>query len=475
MYSLRSIKPLKIKLLNNLQLNNLQRSKAFHCRLSSQLTKISAIATALLLTACGPDQQTISCAPTAATATASKRLTPTESIQLSILIDGTPSMQGYVNKPNSRYAKTLQFIDGASSSGWTSAKSSVKYYRFGTQKQAIDRETYVRSQLPAFYQGGANYSVSRIDAVLNKPAPDRLDIVVTDLYQKDADVRLVQNLLKDRYLEQGYGVGILAVKSEFNGTIYDVGLTGQQFNYSTAGKSPQRFHPFYVMVLGSYGNIQHYYEQLQKNGLDDIEHQFDVFYPQPVRQVSVLDANATQTLPNTIQQPKALNNGTVAVRKKSASDPVQFFALTRNTTAEPFSTQVAYTPLPHTLPIQPQEIGLTTLAERYQSKAKGFQPLQTDAFQLKNWQVKDNTLQFQAQVQADKLEKSIYRFTFEAKPTELQEPDWWKAWTATEGSLDGSKTNNLLPFLRGLRLATTAQMKQQNVAIARFCYAIQKN
>jgi hypothetical protein len=435
-----------------------------------------AIAAALLLTACGPDQQTISCAPP--TEAASNSLTPTDGIQLSVLIDGTPSMQGYVNNlPSSRYAQTLKLIDSASSTGWTGAKSAVKYYRFGTKKQIIDRETYLRSQLPAFYKGGADFSVSRIDTVLDKPAPDRLDVLVTDLYQKDADVQIVQNQLKDRYLEKGYGVGILAIKSEFNGTVYDVGLSRQQFGYSTAGKAPPLFHPFYVMILGSYGNIQHYYEQLQKSGLGDVDNQFVVFYPQPVRQVSVLDASAVlQKLPNAIKQPKALNDGRVVMQKKSAADPVQFFTVPHKAIAESFETKVAYAPLSHTLPIQPSAIALTTVAERYQNRAKGFQPVQTtDGFQLSDWQVTDNALQFKTQFQTDKLEKGIYRLSFEASPTELIEPAWWKTWTATEGSLEGAKTNNLLPFLRGLRLSTTAQMRQQKVAVAKLCYGLQKN
>lgn len=433
------------------------------------------IAAVLCLSACGPNQQTISCAPGSPEPV--KQLTQSDSINLSVLIDGTLSMQGYVNGlPSNRYAKTLQLIDSASSTGWTSPKSTVKYYRFGTQKYAIDRETYVRAQLPTFYQGGANFSVSRIDTVLNQPGADQLDVVVTDLYQKDADVQLVQNLLKDRYLAQGYGVGILGIQSEFNGTIYDVGVSGQQFSYSTAGKTLQRYHPFYVMILGSYGNIQHYYEQLQQNGLKDLDHQFVIFYPQTVRQPSVLDASAVlKNLPKSIQQPKALNNGTLALRKKSASDPVQFFTVTRQTASDPFLTQVDYAPLPYTLPVQPIGITLTAMPERYQNKAKGFLPVQTSGLQLSDWQVTDGSLQFKTQFKTNQLEKGIYRFQFEATPAELREPDWWKTWTATEGSLDGSKTNNLLPFLRGLRLSTTEQIKQQKIAVARLCYAVQKN
>jgi hypothetical protein len=436
---------------------------------------LGAITTAFLLTACGPQQQQISCESPAPKAAAAS-LNPSSDIQLSVLIDGTPSMQGYVNGlPDSRYNKTLQLIDSASSTGWNRAGTSVKYYRFGTQKQPIDRETYLRAQLPAFYQGGANFSVSRIDAALSEPSPAGLSVIVTDLYQKDADVRLVQNQLAQRFLEKGQAIGVLGVKSEFKGSIYDVGLTGQSFTYITASKSSQSFHPFYVILLGSYGNVNRFFEQLKRNGLSDVEHQFEIFYPQPIQQPAMLDPNGIKgNSRKDLIQPKALNDGQVVVRKQNAQDPVQFFVMSSKTQATPLPVEIPYKPLDNVLPLDPTAIAVKATAEQYQKKSKNFQPINAQGIQLTDWKVAPQSIQFQSKFQADALEKGIYRFTFDASPSDLAEPAWWAKWNASEGSLSGDKTNNLLPFLRGLRLSTVELMKQQNPVIARLCYAIQK-
>jgi hypothetical protein len=436
---------------------------------------LGAIATVFLLSACGPQQQQVSCeSPVPKAATVS--LNPSAAIQLSVLIDGTPSMEGYVNGlPDSRYNKTLQLIDSASSTGWNRAGTSIKYYRFGTQKQSIDRETYLRAQLPAFYQGGANFSVSRIDAALSEPSPDGLSAIVTDLYQKDADVRLVQNQLAQRYLEKGYAIGVLAVKSEFKGTIYDVGLTSQSFTYSTVSQSSQSFHPFYVILLGSYGNINRFFEQLKRNGLSDVEHQFEIFYPQPIQQPAMLDPNGIKgNSRKDLIQPKALNDGQVVIRKKNAQEPVQFFVMSSKTQPTPLPVEVPYKPLDNVLPLEPTAIALKVTAEEYQKQSKSFQPINNQGIQLSDWKVEPQAIQFQSKFQTDALDKGIYRFTFDASPSDLAEPDWWAAWNASEGNLNGGKTNNLLPFLRGLRLSTVELMKQQNPVMARLCYAIQK-
>ncbi len=383
-------------------------------------------------------------------------------------------MQGYVNGlPDSRYGKTLRLIDSASSTGWNSA--TTKYYRFGTKKQPIDRDTFLKAQLPAFYQGGADFSTSRIDAALTDPAENQLSLVVTDLYQKDADVRLVQNLLAQRYLSQGYAVGILAVKSEFKGTVYDVGISNQDFEYATPGKPAKAFHPFYVILLGSYGNVNHFFDQLQRNGLSAVDHEFVIFSPQPVAQAAVLNVNEVKSAPRKdILQPKALNDGHVLVRKQKASEPIQFLVVTKKTTSQPTAVEIPYGGLKGLLPIEAGAIALTPTIEKYQSQSKGFKSSDTQGFQLTDWSIKNQSIHFNTKIQADQLDPGIYRFNFDASPTDFTEPDWWNNWNATEGNLDGAKTNNLLPFLRGLRLRTSELMKQQKPIIARLCYAIQK-
>jgi hypothetical protein len=457
--------------LNPLGVTLKQNSKirAFH----QSCAGIGAIAAILLLASCTPKQQTVRCNPPAADSKNSQGITKTSDIQLSLLIDGTPSMEGYVKNSNSNYLKTFQLLDSASSTGWSSNQTNITYFRFGSKKQTINRETFLRAQLPGFYQGGAEFNVSRIDTVLTPPKANTLNIIVTDLYQKDADVQLVQNILKKEYLEAGYAIGVLAIKSEFNGTIYDVGLSGQSFAYSTAGKAATAFHPFYVMVLGSYGNVQHFFEQLNRSGLTSVPHQFMIFYPQLVAKAGVLNPEILKKdLPKGINPTKSLNDGRVVLRRE-AQDPVQFFSIDKSLN-QPIANQIAYEPLPNVLPVQSGAIALNTTSQQFQSKTKGFQAFQTEAVTLSDWKIEPKTIRFQTLIQAAKLDKGIYQIIFDALPLELQEPNWWSLWNANEGSLDGSKTNNLLSFLRGLRLSTTELVKQQKTAIARICYGIQR-
>ncbi len=442
---------------------------------TSSLARAAVISLGLLLTACAPQRETISCSPPKVPAETVQRLRKQNAIKLSVLIDGTPSMQGYVNSPGSRYAKTLQHIDSASSTGWSDAQRTIKYYRFGTEKTAIDRPTYIRAKLPAFYQGGATLNVSRIDAMLAPPSEESLSIIVTDLYQKDADVRLVQNKLKSQFLEQGYAVGVLAVKSEFKGTVYDVGLSGQTFTYSTQNQKEERYHPFYVLLLGSYGNIQHFYGQMQASGMNQIDHEFVIFSPQMTLQPAMLPAQVkSEDLPQSIRQPTALRDGQLSLRKNK-TDPVQFFLVTRKTDATTLDYSLPYDPLQYVLPVKPGAIALDQSFEQYQGKTQGFQAeTKTGILQLTDWQVGDSHIQFKAKLQPEATEKGIYKLTVDAKPLELDEPGWWQQWNAEEGKLDGAKTNNLLPFLRGLRLSTTAIMQQQSPILARLCFAFQR-
>ena len=438
------------------------------------LTYCGAIAAVILLFGCSPQSQTISCQQPQLPQQVTEKLKQTPLLQLSVLLDGTLSMQGFVNnQPDSRYRQTLRLIESASSTGWNNAAAGTKYYRFGTKKRSIDRETFLKAQLPVFYQGGSDFSTSKIDAALSEPGNEKLSVILTDLYQKDADVSLIQKLLAQNYLDKGYSIGVVGIKSEFQGTVYDVGIANRDFAYSTAGKSASALHPFYVLLVGSYGNIDHFYDQLLKNGLTSVEHEFIVFSTLPAERAATLSASEDKALPRKdILQPKALNNGQVLVRKQTPSEPVQFLVVTSKTSDQPISIELPYKSLRGTLPPDPNAIVATV--QKYQSQSKGFQPSDSQGFQLTDWKIADQSLQFQAKIQPDQLDSGIYLFNFDASPTNFVEPDWWNRWNATEGTLDGSKTNNLLPFLRGLKLRTAELMKRQKPVIAKLCYAIQK-
>ena len=98
-----------------------------------------------------------------------------------------------------------------------------------------------------------------------------MNVIITDLYQKDSDITKVNLEIKNNYLnsnlvDKGYAVGVMAIKSEFQGTVYTELSSTSQFSYNTQGKKPLQYHPFYVIFLGKYSDIDTYFTKLIKNG-----------------------------------------------------------------------------------------------------------------------------------------------------------------------------------------------------------------
>jgi hypothetical protein len=402
--------------------------------------------------------------------TQATHLEKTDTANLSIFVDGTLSMAGYVSSgATSLYRKTLDSVDQVSTTAW----SKPKYFRFGQRKQPIDRDTFRNAQLPSFYQDRA-FGVSQVDKLLvDPPTSDQLNVIVTDLYQKNADLGGVQGPLTRNYLERGYTIGVLGVKSEFNGTIYDVGLTSQQFNYSTAGQSTKKYHPFYILVLGTYGNVYHFYEQLNQYGFSSIPHEFTIFSPQLVRNVSTLDSQrSTKSNGKDITRSQAIKSDNLLLSKANKA-PVQFVTLGRRAETQSLSEALPYSPLEKVL--QPSTYDFTRVEQQYSSKTKRFEPVSLlQGIQLDNWTANQGSLKFNLNLQPDRFDRGIYTLTASVFPKALQQPAWWQNWSSDEGGLDGSKTNNLFRFMNGLAGNTVESIRKQNNAIAQVCYAIQK-
>lgn len=170
---------------------------------------------------------------------------PSTDITPEIKIDATPSMRGFVETPRqSRYAQTLDLLDIVASASWSKENPEIKYYRFGTKLEPIDKASYIEAKTPQFYQGSGDFKDSQIKSAISAPNPNKLSIIVTDLYQADTDIGSVNKALK-QYIQQGQAIGILGIKSEFKGWIYDIGVRKDKRYYDTAAfSSTKKFSTF---------------------------------------------------------------------------------------------------------------------------------------------------------------------------------------------------------------------------------------
>ncbi len=208
-----------------------------------------------------------------------------ENITAEVFYDASYSMYGYVTGENSYYIKMLQILSRAYYSGWPDGK--IVYNKFGTQISQISRQEAMEASKKAFYFDKAFTQDTHIENVILKAKEKDLTIIVTDLFQKDADVNLLIEKLNEKFLSKNLAVGLLGIKSEFHGKVCDVGIQGLNFKYSTVGKKTKDYRPFFVLLLGSYNDVAHYYKKLCANGLELFpEKNFIIFSSHLVEQLA---------------------------------------------------------------------------------------------------------------------------------------------------------------------------------------------
>lgn len=470
--------------------------------------EITLLITSLLLASCKIQIPAvdIKCSPTnqnnaSQTSVSDKR---SDNIKIEIQVDGTPSMQGFVkNTRQSRYEQTLELLDVIANASWSRDKSDIDYYRFGTKRNGINKQTYINAQRPDFYQQGGVYLDGQItaaipsepthkDSLTNKET-NRLSIIVTDLYQTDSDISSAIGQLKRKYLQQGYAAGILGIKSEFNGQVYDIGVRKQTRSYNTSGKKPEEFRPFYVIILGSYQDVSYYFEQLQQQGRELINsEQFIIFYPRVIESSSTLDLSQfpPQIPPgqNQLRKVSSFNNGEVRGRIVDKTSTLALMLQEDAAGTHDVRQTISYSPSPYTLRVdssKPDAFIPQINGEKFNLDAKTFQPHNSQGLQFGNWQIDDSETQltFSTSVDSKKIQPGIYNFNVNLIPHRFQDPEWWQTWNFDEGSFDrtgntefdGSTTLNLINFMQGLKSVTAELVETNSTVAANLCYGVQRD
>lgn len=408
--------------------------------------------------------------------------TNSNSIQPIVQIDGTPSMQGFVNVPKSRYISTLRLIDNAVNEAFANSLP-IKYYTFGTKRIALPKEkSSLIAQRQSFYEKRTEYLLdAQIDKAiqpLNKNNQNDLSIIITDLYQKNGEIKPVISSLKN-YLEKGLAVGILAVRSEFNGMVYDIGLTNDSFKKITKTGKMETFQPFYIIVLGSYENVASFFDRMkeasQNVGLNFSNQDFLIFYPRLIKTPLVLNIKEDNLSVNGITRILTVN-----YRRRLWVVPTDKQMIERlmlrdeGSHGQKINYQVAYERLPYLLPVTKFSANVTT---EYNNKGRELDELSNlngeQLIEFNDWEIKENKLLFSTMFNYNDMDEGIYWFSAEVFPIALGLPQWSSQWNLKEQETfnpSKSQTYNLLPFLDGLKATTLRQIEEKNQPIGRFCY-----
>lgn len=438
----------------------------------------------LALVACAPNQISKNCDQSSSAI--KDQVSNTNAIKPIVQFDGTPSMQGFVNIPDSRYVRTLRLIDSAITTAFGNSPP-VKYYKFGTKRIPLpNQQSSLIAQRPSFYDGNIeellDAQIERAIEPLNKNNQDDLSIIITDLYQKDGEIRSVISSLKANYLEKGLAVGILAVRSEFDGIVYDIGLTYDFVDKTTEANNPETFSPFYLIVLGNYENVVTFFDRMkaasQSEGLNFSGKNFVIFYPKLLENPLVLNIKENNLSLKGMQKILTVNDGQLMVSVKDKQTTEHLMLKDEASDGQKMNYQIAYEKLPYLLPVKEFSVNVITEYNNSSRELKELAKLnQNQLIEFNDWQIKESELLFSTMFNYNQMEEGIYWFSAEVFPKTLGLPEWSSQWNLKEQETfnpSKSQTYNLLPFLEGLKATTLQQIKQKNQAVGRFCYLVYK-
>ena len=411
-----------------------------------------------------------------------------------IYFDASASMQGFVVPSSTQYKNILRPLESVILSGWKNGKA--EFFRFGEQVRPIDRDSYLRTGSVDFYDDlrtyiqnifeyedqlvGENIDINNTpEDSIDEDTPsndinisreeNRLVVIVTDLFQDRRDVNLLVSQLKDKYIKNGLEVGLLGLRSEFNGKVYNLGTT--PILYRSTPDNPETFRPFYLLVLGRHADIAHYFDRLIATGFSDATDDvntviFSQYLVNPL--LSFEDA--------TIDKLENLNRDKIAEKP----DPrVKEYRITDKNKPSQISAKLKFMLLPHVMPFDSDTLddlitvkhssnGTPDVTQKAKNCLKVTSPL------LQNDDSNELSIGFTLDSQS-LPRKRIYLYEVTLRPgvDTFKEPEWCSEWDMGD-ERNGARTLNLLNFVRDITQVTIRMHQPHQPIIAKFHFYIEK-
>ena len=203
--------------------------------------------------------------------------------------DATVSMQGFTRLAAGNVYRMLPDILG----GMMGFPNDFRFFSFGEQVMPLAEREYRYFGTPEPY----TENVTSFGNVLDVADPDRLSVVITDLFESDADWSNVTQKLRDKYFSRHLTVAIIGIKNSFYGDIFDVGLNAAKFHYNS-GDNSARFRPFYLFLMGPDSQVRTFLKKWESQAVPEKDMNFIVFsehFVSGMNAFRITNDNATKT------------------------------------------------------------------------------------------------------------------------------------------------------------------------------------
>ena len=382
---------------------------------------------------------------------------PSATLTAKVYLDGTASMNGFaLAGAEGQYVQYLGDLDLALQRAWRNP--TVDYYRFGSVIERLTGASPYRTAGEAgFYPGGPNYQETRIDRVLDEASPNVMTLIVTDLFQQDADVSALLHSISTKVTANQLALAVLGVKADFNGKVYDVGYSHMSFLWDSQNKVNRR-HPFYTLIAGRTADIVHLAEELK--AVSQIVKLENLVILAPLVVSSPLDWRAAE-----ITRQKGLTPDIRVV--EGARRGALAFRTTRDTDFE-FDASFSYNPVPYAPAVRFSKLPPPSMRASLWSRpnfwthaalrdlAPGAGPKE-DAFRLVQNGEKVTLIGRLPKGSLATPGTYSFELTQELKSEDFDLPAFCTAWTMTNADIatyvrnpeafDGTRTENLSQFV----------------------------
>jgi hypothetical protein len=362
--------------------------------------------------------------------------------RFAVFVDGSQSMKGFANRESSAYNSLIRNIE-VPLMAW-SQSAERRYFKFGSGVVPLTRKEFLDATHGRFY-GMADTNITPAIEKAETAGPDSLSVIVTDFFQSDNDINLLAEKLKHIRECHKWVMGILAVKSDFAGTVFDVGDQGDKFLFD----KPSSKRPFYVIVLGQYGHVRKFMEKIGNlTNLKEVNQNNAGF---------VIFSNKVLDSPPTYSKLKGGNMAKMKSCSVKYPELCKVFQLRAQGDAEPFFVhELSLRYLPSVL--QPSLDGSASAkAVRYDEEHNKLIYDPAIASHIKvNVSHKKDTLLLETRVGAHSLPKNVsYLVEVDITPTFTARsyPKWFRdwdmdikrlpGWRKNPDTFDGSTTYNL--------------------------------
>ena len=422
-----------------------------------------------------------------------------------IYFDATLSMQGFVVPGSTHYTRICPALESAIVNGWRD--ETVSFFRFGERVEPIDRGTYLQAGYESFYEQEHIFRRTYIEEVIRheeqlvkvqtvvsstpedtteidvndtpedttdgitakKPAEadnteNQLVVIVTDLFQDDSDITLLTNLLKEKCIKKGCEVGLFGLRSQFDGTVYDIGIGERSsLRYRSNPGDPKTFRPFYLLVLGRYADIAHYFNRLKANGFT--EAQTIIFSQHLVN--PLLSFEEEKVVPYNLNK--------IIVKQDHSRNPIlkQYEIVRSSEPAKIIAKGMRYNPLPHAMPFDSNTFVVSTIAE-HKPDRNGENERSVEAMNClevtPTFSENELTVEFALATSLPRRAVYLYEVTLNPAIDTYKVPEWCSRWDMGTGR-NGARTLNLVNFVRGL---TETTVREHLPKAAQFYFYIKK-